>query len=412
MVMRASSFLEEKRRVLRSKIKNMSVYHCSIKGGSKGSGASGTAKALYVCREGKYSNKPDLEGAAWHGNMPTWAQAEPRAFWQAADEYERANARVFTEIEIALPRELPQDERRKLVEDFILEELKGLPYSAAIHNPKAMDDEEQPHAHIIFSERKLDGIEREAEQFFRRANAKEPTKGGAAKDRAWNDRNKVQEVRESWERHHNKAVEWQELYVSCKSLKAQNIDRVPEPKLGPKGIHTPAAERIKATRKNRAELQQIKLQMQKLSREIEEAKTQDLEQARAKAEADRLATAQEKALTEAPPPPAQEPAPRAPAQKQAVAPEAVISKPAFSDEDVKKIYDLSYNLHKCNEETKELRLAAIMKIAQNAGHPDKIARSEDYRIFIDEVPVQELYNRLPKPVSAKEINLEQTNRKR
>jgi len=53
-----------------------------------------------------------------------------------------------------------------------------------------------------------------------------------------------------------------------------------------------------------------------------------------------------------------------------------------------------------------------MKIAQNAGHPDKIARSEDYRIFIDEVPVQELYNRLPKPVSAKEINLEQTNRKR
>jgi len=249
------------------------IYHCSIKGGSKGNGASGTAKALYVCREGKYQNKPDLEGQAWHGNMPTWAKSEPRAFWIAADEHERTNARVFTEIEISLPRELTQPERRELVESFLNDTLgEGHPYTVAIHNPKALDGKNQPHAHIIFSERKHDGIERDAEQFFRRGNVKAPEKGGAAKDRAWNDRDKVQEVREAWERHYNKAVMWQELFVSCKSLKAQGIDREPEPKLGPKGVHSPAAERVKANRQKRLELQEINREIRRLSLEIEKAK--------------------------------------------------------------------------------------------------------------------------------------------
>ena len=82
----------------------MSTYHCSIKHGSKGEGSSGTLKVQYVTREGKYSDKPDLEGQAFSGNMPSWAKDNSTAFWKAADEYERANARIFTEIELALPR--------------------------------------------------------------------------------------------------------------------------------------------------------------------------------------------------------------------------------------------------------------------------------------------------------------------
>src|ERR1035438_8602130 len=209
----------------------MATYHCSVKHGSKGNGASSAAKADYICREGKYEDKPDLEHKE-SGNMPEWAQDSPRAFWNVGDQCERANGRVYTEIEVALPREITPEQRRELVQNFIREQLPGHPYTVAIHIPKAtLDGGDQPHAHIIFSERKLDGIERNAEQFFKRANAKEPEKGGTAKDRTWNEREKVQQIRESWEQHYNRHSP--EL-VSCRSLKEQGIAREPERHLGPK----------------------------------------------------------------------------------------------------------------------------------------------------------------------------------
>ena len=48
----------------------------------------------------------------------------------------------------------------------------------ALHRGGA--DGENPHSHLIFSERGHDGIERSGEQWFRRYNAKEPEKGGGA----------------------------------------------------------------------------------------------------------------------------------------------------------------------------------------------------------------------------------------
>ena len=44
--------------------------------------------------------------------------------------------------------------------------------------------EKTPHAHLMFSERGNDGIERSGEQWFKRHNAKAPEKGGARKSRA------------------------------------------------------------------------------------------------------------------------------------------------------------------------------------------------------------------------------------
>jgi hypothetical protein len=250
----------------------MATYHCSVKHGSKGSGASSLAKADYICREGKYSDKPDLEYKE-SGNMPEWAQASPRVFWHVGDQCERANGRVYTEIETALPREISPDRRRELVQNFIREQLPGHPYTVAIHTPKAtLDGGDQPHAHIIFSERKLDGIERNEELFFKRANAKEPEKGGTAKDRTWNEREKVQQIREAWEGHYNRYSPEQ---VSCRSLKEQGIDRDPERHLGPKMARpdAPEAGRVMETRGDLKKLEQIKREMAALSREIA---TQDI----------------------------------------------------------------------------------------------------------------------------------------
>ena len=36
--------------------------------------------------------------------MPEWAEENPRSYWEAADEYERANGRLYREIQFALPK--------------------------------------------------------------------------------------------------------------------------------------------------------------------------------------------------------------------------------------------------------------------------------------------------------------------
>jgi hypothetical protein len=256
----------------------MSTYHCSVKAGNKGSGASGSAKADYICREGKYADKPDLEYKE-SGSLPEWAQDTPRAFWQAGDEYERVNGRVYTEIEIALPREISPEQRQELVKNFIKEQLPDHPYTVAIHNPKAaLEGGEQPHAHIIFSERKRDGIERDKEHYFKRAAAPyrdrktkemvtpDPAKGGAKKDLTWHKAGKIVEIREAWEQHYNRYSPEQ---VSCRSLKAQGVDREPECHLGPTLARTAAADKTIETRSDRQQLEEIEREMVKLSREIE-----------------------------------------------------------------------------------------------------------------------------------------------
>ena len=89
---------------------------------------------------------------------------------------------AHTEHIITLPRELDESQRLDLVQDWISQEIgEKYAYAFAIHNPRAMDGKEQPHCHLMFSERLLDGIERDPDQFFKRFNSKDPSKGGAKK---------------------------------------------------------------------------------------------------------------------------------------------------------------------------------------------------------------------------------------
>ena len=137
----------------------------------------------YIGREGRYEqNREELEHKE-HGNMPEWAEDDPEKYWEAADEHERANGRLYSEVQFALPKELNEDERREAASSFA-ERLTGgerLPYTLAIH--RGGTNGENPHAHLMFSERGNDGIERSGEQWFKRHNAKAPEKGGARKSR-------------------------------------------------------------------------------------------------------------------------------------------------------------------------------------------------------------------------------------
>lgn len=160
----------------------MAIGRLSMKVGKAGKAGP---HAAYIAREGQYADRLErgekLE-ATEAGNMPAWAQSNPQAFWQAADAYERKNGTTYREMEIALPRELDADQRATLVREFVRQEIGDRhAYQWAIHTPTAADGQEQPHVHLMFSERQRDGIERDPEQYFKRYNAKAPEKGGARK---------------------------------------------------------------------------------------------------------------------------------------------------------------------------------------------------------------------------------------
>ena len=160
----------------------MAIGRLSMKVGKAGKAGP---HAAYIAREGQYANRLErgekLE-ATEAGNMPAWAQSNPLAFWQAADAYERKNGTTYREMEIALPRELSAAQRIELVREFVRQEIGDRhAYQWAIHVPTAADGGEQPHVHLMFSERQRDGIERDPDQYFRRYNAKAPEKGGARK---------------------------------------------------------------------------------------------------------------------------------------------------------------------------------------------------------------------------------------
>lgn len=239
----------------------MASYHCSAKIGAKG-GAGPHSE--YISREGKYSKEKgsryeDLE-AAGAGNMPAWAEENSLHFWRAADEYERANGSTYRELVVALPRELTPDQRRELVEDFIAQEIGDRhAYQWAIHTPRAaLDGGEQPHAHVMYSERIRDGIERDPAQYFKRANKKNPERGGCAKASGGKMpaelKAELLATRERWAAIQNAHLErhGHTTRVTHLSLKDQGIDREPERHLGPKAIKMLSQKDISALLERRA----------------------------------------------------------------------------------------------------------------------------------------------------------------
>ena len=159
----------------------MASFHCAVKSGGGGRGATHSA---YIEREGKYktADKDDLEHVQTL-NLPEWA-ANSAEFWRESDLLERANSNGYREYEIALPREMTPAQRLDFVHEFIATEIGDKNVCTfAIHCPlAALEGGEQPHAHIMFSERTHDGIERKTpEHYFKRANSKEPERGGCKK---------------------------------------------------------------------------------------------------------------------------------------------------------------------------------------------------------------------------------------
>ena len=230
----------------------MAVGRLSVKVGKVG---KAEPHAAYISRMGKYADRlnrgEQLEATA-HGNMPAWAEHNPLHFWQAADQNERSNGSTYREFELSLPRELNPSQRRELVEAWVKQEIgEKYVYQYAIHNPQAADGKEQPHAHLMFSERQLDGIDRDPEQFFKRYNSKHPERGGAKKgfgDHAGQKLTRAERkedlkvLRDRWEKLTNAHLEraGSAARIDMRSYKDQGLDIQPEKKMLPSEWRNPA----------------------------------------------------------------------------------------------------------------------------------------------------------------------------
>lgn len=211
----------------------MAIYNLKVEPAKN---RSATLKYEYIMRENGFSwekNKEKYDDFLYgeNINMPSFAQNNPKYFWECNELYESVNANHFRTIEFSLPHELSDKENIELATNYAKKLFgENYVYSLAVHSKPSEDlNKRNIHCHIIFCERELDGIERKEHNFFKKANTKNPSLGGAKKNREWQKYSKLYQVRQTWESMINEKLKEKNLeLVSCKSLKVQRQEAIDE----------------------------------------------------------------------------------------------------------------------------------------------------------------------------------------
>lgn len=170
------------------------MFYADLKHNSKDKIKSNGKKAptstngfFYITRTAHFSVEKNGEEVEWvkSGNMPEYAQNDPKQFWVNADRFEQKNGRTSSVLTIALPNNISKSQRIELVQKFIDEfaNKHGFAYTCAIHNHVgSIEGKDQPHLHFMYSERPTLGNEdMHPKQFFSRCNADNPERGGVRK---------------------------------------------------------------------------------------------------------------------------------------------------------------------------------------------------------------------------------------
>jgi hypothetical protein len=209
----------------------VAIYHCSVKTIGRSAGRSATAAAAYRAgieitdeRTGEVHDYT-RRGGVLHTEImapdhaPEWANDRAQ-LWNAVEKVERRkDAQLCREVLVALPAELDDAERLELVQGFAREQFveRGMVADIAWHEPDREGDQRNHHAHILLTMRDI-GAD-----------------GFGQKNRDWNRRELLQEWREQWQEHANRALEraGRTERIDHRSLQAQGIDREATTHLGP-----------------------------------------------------------------------------------------------------------------------------------------------------------------------------------
>ncbi|WP_138995286.1 MobQ family relaxase [Larkinella sp. C7] len=158
---------------------------------------------------------------------PEWMK-DRQALWNAVEAGEkRKDARLAKEAVLVLPRNLDTEQHKEVVETFIRNNLTkhSLVADYAIHSPDASDGGKNPHAHVMFTLRPVEG-----DGFGKKLTGFK---------NVLDNPDTIPEWRKSYESILNEVSEKADsnIQFDLRSLKEKGIDREPQPKVGPKVKH-------------------------------------------------------------------------------------------------------------------------------------------------------------------------------
>lgn len=155
---------------------------------------------------------------------PEWMKDRAQ-LWNAVEAVEkRKNSQLAREIQLSLPHELTDEQRRELVRGFVREQFvdRGMIADVNIHHPDRQSDERNHHAHIMLTMRELtvDGFH---------------PKKATELARSWNDDDLLKTWRAEWAHHQNRDLErhGHEARVDHRSYEERGIDREATQHRGP-----------------------------------------------------------------------------------------------------------------------------------------------------------------------------------
>lgn len=209
----------------------MAIYHLNAKIFGRSNGRSAVAAAAYRSGE-KLENEQTGDkwdftrkdgiyksGIEYPDNSPEWVK-DRETLWNEVERKEnRINSQFSREYDIALPSELSKDENEKILKDFIKDNFtkRGIVADWAIHEPSKEGDEKNIHAHVMTTLRQVD-----------------QNGWSNNKDREGNQKEHLENIRESWAKTVNRELERKGLdeRIDHRTLAEQGIERIPQQHMG------------------------------------------------------------------------------------------------------------------------------------------------------------------------------------
>ena len=204
----------------------MAIYHFTAKIITRSSGQNAVASAAYRAgqklvdeKTGEIKNFENKKGCDFEKILlPKKAPdnfSDRQVLWNAVEAKEtRKNSQLAREIELALPIELSEENKKQLVLDFVNDKFVKLGMIADVNIHHINGD--NPHAHIMLTTRRVDKT------------------GFTEKAREWNDKNLLEQWREDWANYANLDLKKSGIneIIDHRTLKDQGIDRIPQIHVG------------------------------------------------------------------------------------------------------------------------------------------------------------------------------------
>lgn len=278
----------------------MAIYHCSVKVGSRSKGQSAIAAAAYRAGEkltdhetGFVSDYTKKGGVVYSEitlceNAPA-EYADRQTLWSAVHQIEKAkDARLWREIEVALPKEFSRSDQIETVRDFVKRLTdQGMCADWSLHDK----GDGNPHAHIMLTTRSIkpDGtwapksrkvydLDENGEKIFQKIDKTGRKQYKCHKEdyNNWNASERVEEWRAAWAECCNARLTERDR-IDHRSYERQGIDQIPTVhegfaarKIASAGRRSDLIEKNNEIKRKNSLLRSIAVQLKAIGEEIKQ----------------------------------------------------------------------------------------------------------------------------------------------